>query len=92
MISLISQQEYQKQTCVYIVNIILRISMLSKLKIKEKFTCQRCMLNSFGSPKYKQGSSKDGWLFFRTFCFSLNLTGMLNLTKVVHYYLSRMGK
>jgi len=29
---------------------------------------------------------------FRTFCFSLNLTGMLNLTKIVHYHLSRMGK
>jgi len=30
--------------------------------------------------------------FFRTFCFSLNLTGMLNLTKIVHYHWSRMGK
>jgi len=30
--------------------------------------------------------------FFRTFCFSLNLTGTLNLTKCVHYHWSRMGK
>ena len=30
-------------------------------------------------------------VFFRTFCFSLNLTGTLNLTKIVHYHWSRMG-
>jgi len=44
----------------------------------------------------KQGSLKDGYIprrcFFRTFCFSLNLTGTLNLTKIVHYHWSWMGK
>ena len=38
----------------------------------------------------EQGSPKDGYIhhrcFFRTFCFSLNLTGTLNLTKIVHYH------
>jgi len=39
---------------------------------------------------------KDGYIphlyCFRTFDFSLNLTGTLNLTKIVHYHWSRMGK
>ena len=46
-------------------------------------------------PQYKQGSPKDSYIpavVFRTFCFSLNLTGTLNLTKIVHYHWSRMGK
>ena len=25
-------------------------------------------------------------VFFKTFCFSLNLTGTLNLTKIIHYF------
>jgi len=31
-------------------------------------------------------------LYFLNICFSLNLTGTLNLTKIVHYHWSRMGK
>ena len=31
-------------------------------------------------------------MFYYAKCFSLNLTGMLNLTKTVHYHWSRMGK
>ena len=31
-------------------------------------------------------------VFLRTFCFSLNLTGMLNLTKIVHLPLVKNGK
>ena len=43
-------------------------------------------------PQYKQRTAISPPLFFRTFCFSLNLTGTLNLTKIVHYHWSRMGK
>jgi len=49
-----------------------------------------------GDLKQKQGNLKDDYIpcccFFSTFCFFLNLTGMLNLTKIVLYHWSRMGK
>ena len=42
--------------------------------------------------KFIQNKAVPCRCFFRTFCFSLNLTGTLNLTKIVHYHWSRMGK
>ena len=36
-----------------------------------------------------QDSAKDGYITAVVFCY---LTGTLNLTKIVHYHWSRMGK